>query len=43
MCFPIDEATAITYFKSAEPSSSGGVPTAIKATSACPMLSVMDV
>ena len=28
------EATANTYLKSAEPSSSGGVPTAIKTTSA---------
>ena len=35
ICVAIVSATANTYLRSAEPSSSGGVPTAIKITSPC--------
>ena len=34
MCFPICSATSMTWRRSADPSSSGGVPTAMKMTSA---------
>ena len=35
MCWPMVRATASTYLRSALPSSSGGVPTAMKTTSPC--------
>ena len=35
MCSPIVRATARTYLRSAEPSSSGGVPTAMKTMRPC--------
>ena len=43
MCLPICSATASTWRRSAEPSSSGGVPTAMKTTSADAMAAAMSV
>lgn len=43
MCSAMLRAAASTYFRSAEPSSSGGVPTAMNCTSPCATLAATSV